>query len=121
MSTLPRPPLSGHKDIAAHFLILPTLQHYSPSTLNELRSRGWKMHDGYSIHLDRVEWIPLGTAEGGWRGRKRRLDEEFRMEVDGEEVGVVREDTGDIGGFKGVNWNVEQFVPRKRGTIGVLG
>lgn len=123
--TLPPSPLSGPKDVAAHFIILPTLQHYAPSTLNELRSRGWKIHDGYSIYLERVEWIQLGSADGVWRGRKRRLDEEFRMEVDGDEVGVVERERGDVAGFRGVNWSVEQFVPSKRNgegaRIGVVG
>jgi hypothetical protein len=95
-------------------MILPTLQHYAPSTANELRSRGWKTHDGYSIHLERVEWIQLGSAEGVWRGRKRRLDEELRMEVDGKDVGVVERDSEDVGKFRGVNWNIEQFRPNKR-------
>jgi hypothetical protein len=99
-------------------MILPTLQHYAPSTFNELRSRGWKIHDGYSIYLERVEWIQLGSADGVWRARKRRLDEEFRMEVDGDAVGVVDRDNGGVGGFRGVNWDVEQFVPNKRDAEG---
>src|SRR5579871_3808764 len=69
-STLPQSPLSGPNDLAAQFLVLPTLVHYAPSTLNELRSRGWKIHDGYSIYLDHWEWIPLGSAEGGRHVRK---------------------------------------------------
>jgi len=123
-STLPPSPLQKPRDLAAHFVVLPTLQHYAPSTMGELRSRGWKTHDGYSIYLDRVEWIELGSAEGGWRGRKRRLNEELRMEVDGEEVGVVSGDTGDLGGFRGVNWEVEPFLTKKRageeGRVGVV-
>ena len=115
---LPPAPLSRPKDIAAHFMILPTLQHYAPSTFNELRSRGWKTHDGYSIYLERADWIELGSAEGVWRGRKRRLDEELRMGVEGEEVGVVGGDSGNVGGFRGVNWNIEHFVSNKRGGEG---
>ena len=99
-------------------MILPTLQHYAPSTLNEVRSRGWKTHDGYSIYLERVEWLKLGSAEGVWRGRKRRLDEERRMGVDGAEVGVVGRESGNVGRFRELNWNVEQFVPNKRGGEG---
>lgn len=122
--TLPRSPLLKPRDVAAHFLVLPTLQHYAPSTLGEVRSRGWKTHDGYSIYLDRVDWIELGSAEGVWRGRKRRLNEELRMEVDGEEVGVVSGDTGDLGGFRGVNWEVEPFLIKKRageeGRVGLV-
>jgi hypothetical protein len=110
-STLPPPPLSKPKDLAAHFLIVPTLQHYAPSTLNELRSRGWKVHDGYSIYLERIEWLTLGSAEGVWRGRKRRLEEELRMEIDEDDVGVVA-DPG-TSAFKGVKWRVE-LNPRKR-------
>lgn len=116
--TLPPPPLSRPKDIVAHFMVLPTLQHYAPSTLNELRSRGWKTHDGYSIYLEGADWIELGSAEGVWRGRKRRLDEELRMGVEGEEVGVVERDSGNVGRFRGVNWNAEHFVPNKRGGTG---
>ena len=122
-SHLPVSPLQKPKDLAAHFILLPTLQHYAPSTSNELRSRGWKTHDGYSIFLDRVEWTELGSAEGVWRGRKRRLNEELRMEVDGEEVGVAGGDTGDLGGFRGVNWEVGLFLTKKRageeGRVGV--
>jgi hypothetical protein len=74
--------------------------------------------------LDRVDWIELGSAEGVWRGRKRRLNEELRMEVDGEEVGVVSGDTGDLGGFRGVNWEVEPFLIKKRageeGRVGLV-
>ena len=64
--------------------------------------------------MDSVEWIDLGSAEGGWRGRKRRLDEELRMGVDSEDVGVVRNESS--AAFRGVNWNIEQFVPRRRGS-----
>jgi hypothetical protein len=117
--TLPPSPLSPPKDIAAQFLVLPTLQHYAPSTKNELRSRGWKVHDGYSIYLENVEWIDLGSAEGGWRGRKRRLDEELRMGVDGEDVGVLR-DREYESSFRGVNWNIEHFVPRRRSEDGMV-
>jgi hypothetical protein len=101
-------------DLAAHFMILPTLKHYASSTRNELRSRGWKIHDGYSIYLEKVDWIKRGSADGVWRGRKRRLDEEFRMEVDGDDIGVVQRDVGDVGGFRGVSWNVERLEPSKR-------
>ena len=100
-------------------MILPTLRHYASSTRNELRSRGWKIHDGYSIYLEKVEWIKRGSADGAWRGRKRRLDEELRMEVDGDDIGVVQRDIGDVRGFKGVNWNVERLVPSKRNEEGV--
>jgi len=94
--------------MAAHFLVLPTLQHYAPSTLNELRSRGWKIHDGYSIYLDHWEWIPLGSAEGGRRARKRRIDEEYRTGVDAEEVGVLSMvKTGEVVAFKELDWNLE--------------
>lgn len=116
--TLPQPPLSRPKDVAAHFMILPTLQHYAPSTFNEIRSRGWKTHDGYSIFLERVEWITLGSAEGLWRGRKRRLYEELRMSADADDVGIVGMDTGNIGVYKGVNWNVEQYLPNNGGEDG---
>ena len=105
--------------MAAHFLILPTLQHYTASTQNELRSRGWKVHDGFSIYLERVEKINVGEAESGWRGRKRRLDEEFRMEVDSEDVGVGA-DVANVAGFKEVSWHPEQFN-RKRRTSGFSG
>ena len=105
--------------MAAHFLILPTLQHYTASTQNELRSRGWKVHDGFSIYLERVEKINVGEAEGGWRGRKRRLDEEFRMEVDSEDVGVGSDVTG-VAGFKEVRWGAEQFSSKRR-TSGFTG
>jgi hypothetical protein len=116
LGTLPPSPLSAPKDIAAHFLVLPTLQHYAPSTKNGLRSRGWKVHDGYSIYLESVDWIELGSAEGVWRGRKRRLDEELRMGVDSEDVGVIGDrEHESSAGFRGVNWNMEQFVPRRRG------
>lgn len=40
------------------------------------------------------------------------------MEVDGDAVGVVERDTGGVAGFKGVNWNVEHFVPNKRDAEG---
>jgi hypothetical protein len=113
-NTLPQPPLSKPKDVAAHFMVLPTLQHYAQSTFNELRSRGWKTHDGYSIFLERVEWITLGSAEGVWRGRKRRLDEELRMGADDDDAGVVGFDTTNVGVFRGVNWNIEQSFPNKR-------
>src|SRR5437773_3538435 len=93
--TLPPPLSSGPKDVAAHFMILPTLTHYTASTLNKLRSRGWKIHDGYSIYLEHVEWLKPGSADGVWRGRKRRLDEELRMGVDGEEVGILGPDSGE--------------------------
>jgi hypothetical protein len=116
-TTLPPPPLSPPKDIAAHFLILPTLQHYTSSTLNELRSRGWKIHDGYSIFLERIEWIALGSAEGVWRGRKRRLEEELRMEVDEDDVGLVS-GVGDAGkGFRGLNWGVEMDTRKRRSVV----
>jgi hypothetical protein len=111
--------LSKPQDISAHFILLPTLQHYSPSTLNELRSRGWKTHDGYSLYLDHVEYLPLGSAEGVWRGRKRRLEEELRMEIEGDSSGVVRGDLGDLGGFRGVNWSVERIEVGKRRLVGV--
>lgn len=121
MQILPVSLLSPPKDLAAHFIILPTLRHYAPSTFNEIRSRGWKAHDGYSIFLDRVNWIELGSAEGVWRGRKRRLDEERRMGVEGEEVGVGEQETASLGGFRGVNWNAEQLSPRKKvGRVGVV-
>jgi hypothetical protein len=46
------------------------------------------------------------------------------MEVDGEEVGVVSGDTGDLGGFRGVNWEVEPFLIKKRageeGRVGLV-
>jgi hypothetical protein len=112
--TLPPSPLSAPKDVAAHFLVLPTLQHYASSTKNELRSRGWKVHDGYSIYLESVDWIDLGSAEGVWRGRKRRLAEEYRTGLESEEVGVVkgRKYTSSAR-FRGVNWTIEQSVPQR--------
>ena len=106
--------MSPPKDIAAHFTILPTLKHYAPSTFNEIRSRGWKIHDGYSIYLDKFEWLDLGSADGGWRGRKRRLDEEYRMGADDEVVGMNRAEVV----FKGVNWEAEPFVSNKRNGEG---
>lgn len=116
-STLPPAALHRPTDMSAHFLILPTLQHYTASTQNELRSRGWKVHDGFSIFLERVEKINVGEAEGGWRGRKRRLDEEFRMGIDSEEIGVRDLATAATAGFKEVKWGAEQFmVGNKRRT-----
>jgi hypothetical protein len=40
------------------------------------------------------------------------------MEVDGDAVGVVDRDNGGVGGFRGVNWDAEQFVPNKRDAEG---
>ena len=119
-STLPQSPLSGPKDLAAQFLVLPTLKHYAPSTLNELRSRGWKIHDGYSIYLDHWEWIPLGSAEGGRHARKRRIDEEFRMGVDQDNTGVIATDAQDAATFKELNWKAENVIPTKRLRTGVV-
>ena len=40
------------------------------------------------------------------------------MGYDDEDVGVVGQDTGNIAGFRGVNWNVESFEPNKKGGDG---
>jgi hypothetical protein len=102
------------QDLKVRFLVLPTLQHYASSTLNELRSRGWKMHDGYSIYVDEVEWIKLGTAEGGRNFRKRRLEEEFSMFVDEDDRG-----DGDDG-FRVLEVEVERTGWSKRLRTGVV-
>src|SRR5271169_5960135 len=88
MQKLPPPQWSKPQDLVATFILLPTLEHYTSTTQNEVRSRGWTIHDGASIMLDNIEWIALGQAEGVRRGRKRRLDEEFRMGIEMEDVGV---------------------------------
>lgn len=69
------------------------------------------------MYLERVEKINVGEAEGGWRGRKRRLDEEFRMGIDGEGIGVRDVTAVAAAGFKEVKWGAEQgMVGSKRRT-----
>ena len=85
--------------------------------MNELRSRGWKIHDGYSIYLQNIQWVPLGSAEGGRKSRKRRLDEEFAMMVDEDDVlnnGTLTQ------GFVGVNWSTDSGIADKKARNGVV-
>jgi len=75
--------------------------------------------------LESIEWIPLGQAEGVRRGRKRRLDEEFRMGIEMEDVGVSegvlrkeQEDGGVELGFREVRWVSEKVLGKEVGKMG---
>jgi hypothetical protein len=62
-----------------------------------------------------------------WRGRKRRLEEELRMEVEEDEVGVIEEVEVDEGwgwrgmkwgrGFRELTWGVEMDTRKRRSVI----
>jgi len=74
--------------------------------------------------LDNIEWIALGQAEGVRRGRKRRLDEEFRMGIEMEDVGVSegvlrkeQEDGVELG-FREVRWVSEKVLGKEVGKMG---
>ncbi|PWW73897.1 Rxt3-domain-containing protein [Tuber magnatum] len=71
------PAIQPGKDLIVNLLILPTLQKYTGSVRNALKSRSWNtIHDGMSYSIWDMEWVEAGEAEArGGGSRKRRLDE----------------------------------------------
>ncbi|RPB13050.1 Rxt3-domain-containing protein [Morchella conica CCBAS932] len=71
------PVIPAGKDLIVNLLILPTLERYTGSTCNGLKSRSWgTIHDGMSYSVWDIEWVEAGEAEArGGGSKKRRLDE----------------------------------------------
>jgi len=71
------PALVAGKDLVVNLLILPTLERYTGTTRNALKSRSWNtIHDGMSYSIWDMEWVEAGEAEArGMGSKKRRLDE----------------------------------------------
>lgn len=71
------PTIPASKDLIVNLLILPTLEKYTGSTRNALKSRSWNtIHDGMSYSIWDMEWVDAGEAEArGGGSKKRRLDE----------------------------------------------
>lgn len=71
------PTIPSGKDLIVNLLILPTLEKYTGSTRNAIKSRSWNtIHDGMSYSIWDMEWVDAGEAEArGGGSKKRRLDE----------------------------------------------
>jgi flagellar biosynthesis GTPase FlhF len=71
------PHIEPGKDLIVNILILPTLERYTGSVRNALKSRSWNtIHDGVSYSIWDMEWVEAGEAESrGGGSKKRRLNE----------------------------------------------
>ncbi|CAZ82593.1 unnamed protein product [Tuber melanosporum] len=106
------PTIQPGKDLIVNLLILPTLQKYTGSVRNALKSRSWNtIHDGMSYSIWDMEWVEAGEAEArGGGSRKRRLDEREWVRRWGE----LPPSRGG-GGVGKVGWNKGRWSESKTG------
>lgn len=106
------PTIPQGKDLIVNLLILPTLQKYTGSVRNALKSRSWNtIHDGMSYSIWDMEWVEAGEAEArGGGSRKRRLDEREWVRRWGE----LPPSRGG-GGVGKVGWNKGRWSESKTG------
>ncbi|BFZ59014.1 hypothetical protein YB2330_000014 [Saitoella coloradoensis] len=78
-------------DVVVTLRVAPTLVRYTGSFRNGIKSRSWKVeHDGMSVMIEDVQHVSTGAAEGGLRGRKKRMREWCTMQKDEESKRVTR-------------------------------
>lgn len=115
------PTIPAGKDLIVDLLILPTLEKYTGSTRNALKSRSWNtIHDGMSYSIWDMEWVEAGEAEArGGGSKKRRLDEREWVRRWGE-LPPSRGGMGKNGWGKN-RWSVGDGRARSKGKVAEVG